>query len=258
MSRHPRFLPAVLALVAVSAVGCRTAPSRPPEPPRDVVVPRHWDQVCSAEPRDPTPVRLDELFDTAGLATRLAELAPHPFPSAPPWPAFEFITRYGADGRPLASGTWEATVAHEVASALESELQGRVRRLPRLLEPVGFRVVVAFRRPISVGLAGPVACIPHMVHRPGERPLGLPENVATWGGRTRITEGDTITAVVRLNLDATGRLTVVDSLDGSSQAIRRAREVSARLRFDPALRNGVPVAGELIQTFASRRPAPAR
>lgn len=254
--RHPGVVPAVLALVAVAAAGCRAVPAGAPEPPRDVVVPRHWDQVCRTEPRDPTPVRVGELFDTAGLSDRLAGLAPHPFPTAPPWPAFEFISRYDASGRPVASGVWESTLSSDATHALEGELRSRVRPLPRLLEPAGFRSVVTFRRPVTFEISGPVECIPHMVHRPGERPTGLPEDVATWGGRARVREGDTTTAVVRLRVDRAGRLVAVDSLDGSYQAIRRAREVAGRLRFDPALRNGVPVPGALLQVFAPRRPRP--
>lgn len=251
-SSRSRVVLATTLLVTTVPAACGRRHGPPPEPARSVVVPRHFDQVCDA-PRGPTPaVRIDELFDTLGLGRRLAEVGVRPLPLAPPWPLFEFITRYAADGSVAASGAWDATVDTEVATALERELTARIRSLPGLLAPTGFRSQVVYARRISFEVRSPVVCMPHMVHRPGERALGLPEDVGTWGGRARVPEGDASTAVVRIHVAADGTVSRVEDLEGHASALARAHEVIARLRFEPALENGVPVEGSLVQTFRFR------
>lgn len=230
------------------AAACARAAPPAPAPPAGEVVPRHWDQVCDATRTRAGGLVVSELFDTVGLASVLGR-AVQPRPLTPPWPLYDFIVRYDARGAAVASGTWDATVDSAVASSLEHELRSRIRALPGLLEPTGFRAQAVFGRRTTFGLAGPVECIPHMVHLPGERPAGLPAHVRTWGGSTYVAEGDTTTAVVRIHVAADGRVARVEAVRGSPVVVDRTRAVVARLRFDAALRNGVPVAGELLQAF---------
>lgn len=244
----------VWAVAWVLFGGCGRPPAPPPEPPRGDVVPRHWDQVCTDGPAVPRTVRLGELLDTVGLADSLAHRGVHPLPLVRPWPLYSFIARFDARGRPVAMGTWEATVDSAIALALEEEIQRRVRRLPPLLEASGFRIRVRYARTIDVGIAEPVECMPHMVHRVGEPPTGLPDGVRTWGGSSFVREGDANTAAVRIHVGADGKVTAVDSVRGLSETIRRTREVVGLLSFDPALSNGVPVPGLLLQAFRFNRP----
>lgn len=245
----------VVVVVALwVATACARAAPPPPSPAADEVVPRHWDQVCNATLVHPGGLVVSELFDTVGLASMLGS-AVQPRPLTPPWPLYDFIVRYDARGAAVANGTWDATVDSALARALEGELRSRIRTLPGLLEPTGFRAQVVFARRTTFDLAGPVECIPHMVHLPGERPVGLPAHVRTWGGSTYVPEGDTTTAVVRIHVAADGSVASVDAVRGTPAVVDRTREVVARLRFDPALRNGVPVAGELLQAFRFRSEA---
>jgi hypothetical protein len=93
-----------------------------------------------------------------------------------------------------------------------------------------------------------------MTHERGQRPTGLPSEVATWRELSRARprpefDPDRKTATVRIQLSRDGTVLALDSLAGDSVALAVAREVVARLRFDPALRNAEPVDGELIQSF---------
>lgn len=249
------------ALVPVCMLGvlvgaCSSQPARPPAPP---VAPghltaRHFDQSCRSVGRPPAVVDVDELFDTTGLGRVLAEVGIKPLPLAPPWPLYSFVSHYDQWGRPVAMGTWDATVDDSIAVRLEGVLRERVRAIPGgLLEGAGFRSQVVFARRISFDLAPPVECMPHMYHAENQPPLGLPTGVATeGGGGRRVRDGDTLTAIVRIVVGPDGRVNRIEDQAGSPQALRRAREVVGLLRFDPALRNGVPVEGTLVQTFRFR------
>lgn len=241
-------------LAALTLAACGGPPPEAPSPAGGAVVPRHWDQACNATRARPTTMRVSELFDTVGLGGRLAHIGVKPLPLAPPWPIYDFITRYDARGRPVASGTWDATVDSTLAGALEEELRGRVRPLAGLLEPTGFRSQVVFARRVTFDLAGPVECLPHLVHEEGKRATGLPEDVTTWGGRGYVAPGDTRTALVKIHVDPTGAVSALEDMAGSPEALARVRTVIARLRFEPALSNGVPVPGTLLQGFRFRTP----
>jgi len=218
-------------------------------------VPRHWDQVCTPSRERPTTVRIAELFDTAGLGGTLARIGVKPLPLAPPWPTYDFITRYDARGRPVASGTWDATVDPELARGLEAELKARIRTLPGLLEATGFRSQVIFARRVTFDVAGPVTCIPHMVHEEGQRPTGLPEGVNPWGGSSRLRPGDLHNAVVRIHVDAKGKVVEVEDVAGETETLARVRALIPLLHFEPALSNGVAVEGVLLQGFYFRQPS---
>lgn len=250
---------AACALSAVAlAAGCAGRSGPPPPPPVQPgnLVARHHDQVCRADGQAPTTVRLAEILDTAGLRETLAAVRLDPPPLAPPWPAYEFVVHYDRWGRPVASDTWESSVAAPVAAALRDTLRTRTRVIPGgLLEGAAFRIRVGFGRPIEATLAAPVVCMPHIVHEGGMRPTGLPEHVRTHGGSTwaRI-EGEAVVAV-RVTVGPDGSVRRVEPVRGDSTLVGRAEEVVRLLRFDPALRNGVPVEGILLQTFRFRAPS---
>ncbi|MEX2466450.1 MAG: energy transducer TonB [Gemmatimonadota bacterium] len=215
-------------------------------------MPRHEDQVCSTNARPPAAMRISELFDTAGLAATLSDAVVPPHPMTPPWPHYDFIIRYDTRGAPVASGTWDTTVEPPLAHALEAELRRRILPLPGLLEPTGFRTRVVFAPRITFDLAGPVECMPHIRHLPGERALGLPPAVTTWTGRAYVREDDPDAAVVRIHVGPDGRVTRIDAVRGGPAPVAEARRVIPLLRFDPALHNGVPVGGQLVQSFRFR------
>jgi hypothetical protein len=234
---------------ALIGVGACAAAADPPAPtaPNEGIFPRHEDQVCVANDAR-TAVRVSELFDTTGLVPAL-ELDALPRPASPPWPHLDFITRYDASGTPVASAAWDFAVDTTSAARVQSELQSRIRPVPGLLEPGAFRTRVVFAHQTTIDVVGPVDCMPHIHHLPGQRASGLPPNVSTWGGSTFVRDGDTVTAVVRIHVERTGAVTRVEPLRGHDSALARAREVIHALRFDPALRNGVPVEGALMQAF---------
>jgi len=245
-----------MAGVLVGALSCgpgvATTNPTPREGPVDIVR-RHWDQACTTQERETAFVEVAELFDTAGLGRELSAVRLVPRPLTPPWPIVDFIVRYGVDGRPSRVGLWEPTTEPGVATEVEGILSKRVRPLPGLLEPTGFRTRVVFAIRPRFETAGPVVCLPHMVHDRGKRATGLPDTVGTWGGRAAVREGDDSTAVVRIVVGEGGSVRSVAALQGTDRAVRAARQVIAGLRFEPALRNGEAIEGELIQTFRFRR-----
>ena len=235
------------------AWGCAHAPaSYATDPAIHGIHGRHFDQVCHPSGRAPTEVRLAEVLDTAGLVAEVRRVGVQPLPLTPPWPLYDFVILYGADGRPSAMGTWDATVEPRVAASLEEAMRRRVRSLPRLLETTGYRTQVVFAPRVSVQLAAPSECMPHMAHPPGGRPYGLAQDVTTWGAAGYRGRGDDRAAVVRIRVGRDGAVVAVDSLGGDADMVARARAQVALLRFDPALRNGVPVEGELVQGFRFR------
>jgi hypothetical protein len=171
---------------------------------------------------------------------------------------YDFVVRYDAGGRPVAMGTWDGTVDPDVARSLEEMMRRRVRLLPPLLEAAEYRAQVVFARRVSVRLAAPAECMPHLGHPANGRPYGLAPDVTTWGAVSFRGRGDDRTAIVRIRIGRDGAVLGVDSLRGGSDMVARARAQVALLRFDPALRNGVPVEGELIQGFRFRRVDPGR
>ena len=63
---------------------------------------------------------------------------------------------------------------------------------------------------------------------------------------------ETVIAEHRAELDAlldAGNKPDIESLVGDSATIATIRAVILQLRFDPALRNGEPILGELVQSF---------
>lgn len=254
------------ALSALSALlwlgACiRSAPG-PPSPLSDDLVRRHYDQVCMVDRTAKPVLRVGEMFDTAGLGAELTAIGAPPLPAegrsrSARWRTLDFITRYGRDGRPRRAGVWETTLDSASASRVGETLASRVRPLSGLLSAEGFRVTVTFAPLPVVDIAPPVVCLPHVIHAAGQRPPGLPEEVATWlepsPYRPRAGTGTgRLSATVRIRLDREGSVLAIDSLAGDSLTVSATREIVRALRFDPALRNGEAIAGELIQSFRFR------
>lgn len=248
------------ATVALSACGHL---ARTPTPPEGTLVRRDYDQVCRIDLSRWPLFRASEIFDTVGLSAQLASL--HMPPLSPDaqtnirrWQTLDFITRYLRDGRPGAMGVWQTTLDSTEAARVQRILRSRVRPVPSLLEPTGFRTVVRFTPRPTVVTAPAVTCLPHMVHGRNQPPSGLPKGVSTAMGFS--TPGPT--AVVRIHLDAAGRVTAVDSVYGDGTLVARARAIVAALRFYPALVNGEGRAVAFLQSFtfwgaADQRDVPA-
>lgn len=229
------------------------------------MVRRHFDQACRIDSQSRPPIPASEIFDTLGLAARLAAVEDRPLPldarsDAVRWHTLDFITRYARSGRPSTSGVWTTTLDSADAVVAGSILTARIRPLPGLLRSEGFRTVVVFAPRPTLEVAAPVVCLPHIVHEEGQRPTGLPTDVSTWrefrsSGRSARSPGQ---ATLRIALDRRGVVVALDSVAGGSAAVAAARNVVRGLRFDPALRNGEPVLGELVQSFAFRRDGPSR
>lgn len=260
--RHPtvRMVPWVLVTLAA----CGGHPGPPPSPePSSTLVRRDYDQVCRIDPRKKPVLRVSEIFDTIGLGPQLARIAVRPLPAdsqsrSEHWRTLDFITRYGRGGNPGPMGVWQTDLDSSAARRVEVILDKRVRRLPRLLEPAGFRTVVIFSPHPTAATAPAVVCLPHMRHGRYQRPPGLPTDVSTWlesdNFRPRWSPyGRDPTATVRIHLDRRGRVTEVDSLAGDSTSVEKTRVIIAALHFYPALRNGEGVPTEFVQSFAFLR-----
>ena len=244
---------AVVGVQFILVWGCAQTANVPvPAPEPGHIQARHFDQVCTAPGRTPTEVRMGELFDTVGLFAEVSAAGVRPLPLAPPWPIYDFVVLYGRHGGPVAAGAFDATVDEAKAAVLEEVLLRRLRELPPLLVGAGYRVQVVFRRRVTIGLAPPAECMPHMAHPAGGRPYGLAQGVTTWLAPNARIRGDDRTAVVRIRVGVEGEVLGVDSVMGSGEMVNRARAQVPLLRFDPALRNGVPLEGELIQAFRFR------
>lgn len=243
-------LGAMGAMVLAVAAACGGPPPPPaPSPQSDLLVRRHWDQVC-APSQSPTPstIRVEEAFDTAGVLSVVASPERRIDREGVEW--LDYLVHYDRDGRPTVHGTWGFAGDTASATRLGGLLGRRVQRLPGgLLEATSLRARLTLHPRPVLAVDRDIECLPHMVHRPDARPVGLPEGVVSQGGIAWIPEGDTVTATVRLHLDATGSVRQVELRKGSPQAYEKTVEVVRLLRFDPALLNGLPVPGILVQSF---------
>jgi len=250
--------------VVVTLAACGGHPAPPPSPqPSRTLVRRDYDQVCRVDRRKKPVLGVSEIFDTTGLGSQLARVAARPLPAdsesgSERWRTLDFITRYGRDGDPGPMGVWQTDLDSTAARRVEAILDERVRRLPPLLEPTGFRTVVVFSPHPAAATAPAVVCLPHMRHARYQRPPGLPTDVSTWlesnDFRPRWSPyGGDPTATVRIHLDREGRVTAVDSLAGDSTSVEKTRAIIAALHFYPALRNGEGVPTEFVQSFAFLR-----
>ena len=151
-------------------------------------------------------------------------------------------------------GRWEASLDSATTIEVEAILIGRVRRLPGLLAPEGFRAVAELSAQPTVRMEPAVVCLPHIRHGDEDRPEGLPEGVSATRIRTRYRPRrsgvqDPQVAVVRVHLDRSGAVATVEALSGAAHRIDGARDVVSRLSFDPGLRNGEGVPSEIVISF---------
>lgn len=238
----------MVAAALVGGCGGGTPPA-PPAPEPEGLVRRHWDQACEARWEPHTQLRLEELFDTAGLAAELeAEGLVPPYQVGVGRQA-RYIVHYGRDGRPTRWGVWESTENPEAGKALEAVLARRMRRLAGLLAPEGFHVELTLTPRPVLSLAGDMECLPHMVHGEGTPPVGLPDTVRVWVGRAYARPGDRSVVGLAVDLDASGTVTAVRRLVGDEETAQAAEAVVRQLVFEPALRNGIPVGTELRLGF---------
>jgi hypothetical protein len=244
-------------LVPLIAACAKALPLPPPPPEGTDLVRRHFDQVCHVESESRPAIPASEIFDTLGLAAGLATVVGRPLPldarsAAVRWRTLDFITRYARDGQLSTAGVWTTTLDSVAALVVDSILTARIQPLPGLLESEGFRTVVVFAPRPTLEVAPAVVCLPHIMHEPNQRPAGLPSDVSTWRefrSPGRLARSPR-TATLRIGLDREGRVTALDSLAGDSATLAAARDVIYALHFDPALRNGEPILGELVQSFA--------
>lgn len=246
--------------ILLALVACRSAAPSPPAPEAlGDLVRRHYDQVCRVDVGSSRVVTVSEVFDTVGLEAALGDLGARPLAADPRseeagWGGIDFVIRYGSDGKPQAMGRWEASLDSATTFDVEAILSGRVRPLPGLLAPEGFRAVVELSARPTVRMEPAVVCLPHIRHGDGERPEGLPEGVVATRVRTgyrprRSGAQDPHVAVVRVHLDRSGAVTTVEGLSGAALRIEGARDVVSRLSFDPGLRNGEGIPSEIVLRF---------
>jgi hypothetical protein len=241
------------AWLVLTGTACRPAPPPPPPSRGPDIVRRHWDQVCRPQGRAPAAPRVTELFDTAGLGSQLQDEGLRVPTRVGRTPHVDFVSRYQADGRLLASGLWESTVDPAAANGIAQILRSRARSPIRLLQPEGFRVRLSLTPWPVLALASAIECVPHMVHRDGRPPVGLPDTVRTWAGGAHLGEGNDTTVTVNILIDERGRVLEVTRHAGSDHAVDAARDIIGQLRFDPPLRNGEPIRAWLRQSFRFRR-----
>lgn len=280
-------LPAGLLLVLVGLVACTKGPpeavppSAVPVPADGPLVSRHWDQVCMDDHRATIPFRVSEIVDIPGLREAWRGTGPGPRDGGPesespagPAPAaratdpdthpvvgpdsLDLMVLLDREGRPVDGVSWSSSLAEEDRAELESLVLQHTGGDHGLLEPTAVRLRVRTGDEHSVSLPPPSVCLPHMVHpEGGGPPVGLPDTVRTAYLRAHGIRNLPRVAVV-LQVDETGALVGTEISDGAPGAtpevVAAVRDLLPRLRFDPALRNGMPVAGRLQQVFwISRR-----
>ncbi len=248
-----------LTVLLAACSNAQPLPPAPAPPEAGSLVRRHYDQVCRVQTGDRPVVQAYEIFDTVGLSEELAAVGAQPLPPdpnspTPRWRTLDFISRYSRDGQPGILGVWETSLDSTSALHVEGILRERARAISGLLEPEGFRTVAVLSNRPTLEVAPAVACTPHVRHVRGERPRGLPDGMILrlvaplFRPRPGAANAQT-TATIRVRLDREGTVTAVEPLAGDSVAIAAARNILSQLQFDPALRNGEAVLGEVVYSF---------
>lgn len=250
-----------LTVLLAACSNAQPLPLAPAPPEAEGLVRRHFDQVCRVQAEDRPVVHAYEIFDTVGLSEELAVVGAQPLPpdsdsTTPRWRTLDFISRYSRDGQPGIMGVWETSLDSTSALQVEGILRERARAISGLLEPKGFRTVAVLSNSPTLEVSPAVTCIPHVRHDRGERPSGLPDGMILrlmsplFRPRPGATNAQT-TATMWVRLDRDGTVTAIEPLAGDSVAIAEARNILSQLQFDPALRNGEAVLGEVVYSFRS-------
>lgn len=258
---------AILLLVCL-APACtparRPASVPPPAPPEEwrpgegplVLLEPHWDQVCMDDRAAPVFQHLAEVLDVEGLAEALHPLLP-PFLSGEPPPRVDVAVTWARTGDIRTIHLTGFDGAREAADSVRERVAERVRRPPRLVEPVFLRIR-ALRGPSSTVLriVSPERCLPHIRHEPDQPPRFLEgASVTTGTGRLlRSPLNEPPNVSVRIHLSHTGAVLDIHALDGEGTLLPRVRAALAETVFDPALLNREPVASSLDLRFRFRGP----
>lgn len=233
---------ALLGIVA--SVACGVPAAAPAPEPSLPLVARHWDQVCLPARGEPSPVFVHELVDTAVLSRELKDAGVFGEVTG----ALDIMVAVRRDGRISGTLAWSSTLPAGREEPVGRALSASLRPLEGLLADTDFRVRVQPSAEEFVELRPPLECMPHLVHEADSPPIGLPDTVRIDFGRDRVRPGRPA-AAIRLSIDPDGRLVSVDSVAGPGEMVQAVRAFVGRLRFDPALRNGRPVFGTILQTY---------
>jgi len=238
---------------AAATWACAGNPPAPGPEPEPSLARRHWDQVCLESDGGMPGIRVDEVFDTVGVGRALVSGPLRDAVLEGDGRGFGYIVHYRADGTPGVMGVWDGTPEDSATSLADAFLRPRVRRLPPLLKPEGYHARPERRSPTRLVLAPPIECLPHMNHREGEPPVGLPDTVRTWvGGVSSRFFPERSVIQVDITLDAWARVGEVAFVRGDFALLDEVRGIVSALTFDPALRNGKPVPWVLRQSFRFR------
>ncbi len=262
MSRSPlsRYVARSLATLALGVVAACSSP--PPPPPTPVPTPAvliarpHWDQVCREARAVTQPVRVHEIFDTIGLGVAVRGVLDRLSVTAGREATLDFVSHYHANGRLQVAGLWDSTLDSLAAARISDLLHDRVRELGGFLTDASFRSQLHFGPTPRLELGPAIDCIPHITHEDGRPPTGLPGNVKLTAGAARIRLGSDAVSELEISLDARGAVTGVERRAGYERTFREAEEIVRGLGYGPALSNGRPVAGSLIQTVDFVREEP--
>jgi hypothetical protein len=250
---RPRLLGALLVVAAPVAVGgcAASAPSldrplAPPGTPPPGFTRPHWDQVCRDDRGPRLFGRVDEVMDPRDVEGHLEALA------VPEWegggdgeaPFVDVAVSFHRSGAVRAAYLLRSNVEEVVAIEVAGRVAEAVRPTGRLLEPVDLRVRVGGLPEPGLALLPARVCLPHITHEE-DRPPPLPRGIRLVGAHfLGDPGGERIT--VRLHVSERGVLEQVEAVSGDEDLLPRVREALGEVEFDPALRNGMPVAGTLV------------
>lgn len=246
----------VTSLLIVSAFACSPKSAPVLSPPGRLLQP-HSDQVCFVDPGEISSLLISEVLDTAGLRRELEEVRASDAgvgadATVRSPDSISYVLQYDRDGRPGSVTAWPSRSALGAGHDVTRIVGARVRPLGPLLHPESVRFVVHISSPPELHVVSPIECLPHLAHEPGQRPSGLPPDVSIessgrWLPRRRSSASGM--AVIRVRIDESGKLLGMEGLSGDGASRRAAREIIGQLTFGPALRNGEPIPGVLVQRF---------
>jgi hypothetical protein len=244
----------------------------------------HWDQVCASEAEPPFLDRVAQVMDPGGLEeqvegalqkqapgwgpgegpagegpAREAPVREAPVREAPVRegrvqdtggrsPFVDLAVSYDRQGAIRTAHLLGTNVEAGAARVVEELLVSRLRSPGRLLERVDLRVRASLEPAPRLTILPPLRCLPHITHHEHLPPRFLGDAIVTGGG-LHFAGRDGLGVSVRLHVSAEGVLERIEFRAGNEGLLGRVEASLAETRFDPALRNGEPVAGTLTLTF---------